>query len=83
MDDVIFDYTLLRSRIKKIVGTQEKFAKRIGLGRVSISQRLNNQIDFSANEMLCTAQVLQFPVSEIPTYFFDQKVQKSELDEGV
>lgn len=76
--EVMFDYTKLRSRIKEVLGTQDQYAKALGLGRVSVSQSLNNQREFSAGEMLRTAQVLHFPVSEIPDYFFNQKVQKRE-----
>lgn len=76
--EVVFNYDRLRNRIKEIVGTQDKFAKEIGLGRVSVSQSLNNQREFSAGEMFRAAQVLQFPTAEIPTYFFEEEVQKHE-----
>lgn len=76
--EIVFNYDRLRNRIKEIVGTQEKFAKEIGLGRVSVSQSLNNQREFSAGEMFKAAQVLRFPTAEIPAYFFQEKVQKHE-----
>lgn len=76
--EIVFNYDRLRNRIKEIVGTQDKFAKEIGLGRVSVSQSLNNQREFSAGEMFKAAQVLQFPTEEIPAYFFEEKVQKNE-----
>ena len=74
----MFDYTTLRRRITEDFGTQDQSAKALGLGRVSVSQSLNNQREFSAGEMLRTAQVLHFSVSEIPDYFFNQEVQKHE-----
>lgn len=40
--DVVFNYDKLRGRIKERLGTQDRFAKAIGLGRVSVSQSLNN-----------------------------------------
>ena len=76
--EVMFDYTKLRNRIKEVLGTQDQYAKARGLGRESVSQSLNNQREFSAGEMLRTAQVLHFSVSEIPDYFFNQEVQKHE-----
>lgn len=76
--EVVFNYDRLRSRIKEIVGTQDKFAKEIGLGRVSVSQSLNNQREFSAGEMFKAAQVLRFSTAEIPAYFFEEVVQKGE-----
>ena len=69
--EVMFDYTKLRSRIKEVFGTQDQYAKALGLGRVSVSQSLNNQREFSAGE-------IHFSVSEIPDYFFSQEVQKHE-----
>lgn len=79
--ELVFNYDKLRNRIKEILGTQDRFAKEIGLGRVSVSQSLNNQREFSAGEMLRAAQVLQFSTEEIPSYFFDEIVQKHELFE--
>lgn len=76
--DVVFNYDKLRGRIKERLGTQDRFAKEIGIGRVSLSQRLNNQLEFSAGEMLKSAQVLEFPLMDIPIYFFTEEVQKHE-----
>ena len=78
MNEVQFDYSRLRGRIKEICGTQEAYADRISLGRVSVSQRLNNVLEFSQLEMLKSADVLGFSASEIPAYFFVPKVQKRE-----
>ena len=76
--DVVFNYDKLRGRMKERLGTQDRFAKAIGLGRVSVSQSLNNQREFSAGAMLKSAQVLEFPLAEIPNYFFAEVVQKHE-----
>ena len=37
-----WDYSKLRGKIREVCGTQDAFADRIGIGRVSLSQRLNN-----------------------------------------
>jgi hypothetical protein len=78
MKDPVFDYARLRGRIKEVFGTQDAFADAIGLGRVSVSQRLNNQLEFSQQEMFRSADVLGFSRGEIPEYFFTEKVQKRE-----
>lgn len=80
--DVVFNYDKLRQKIKERLGTQDRFAKEIGLGRVSVSQSLNNQREFSAGEMFKSAQVLGFSIAEIPVYFFTEEVQKHEQLEG-
>ena len=78
MADVQFDYSRLKGRIVEVFGTQDAFAEAIKLGRVSVSQRLNNKLEFSQGEMLRSAEALSFPLSEISSYFFTEKVQKSE-----
>lgn len=78
MSDVQFDYSRLKGRIVEVFGTQDAFAEAIKLGRVSVSQRLNNKLEFSQGEILRSAEVLHFPLSQISDYFFTEKVQKHE-----
>lgn len=74
-----FDYSKLKGRIKEKCGTQDKFAKRMVMGRVSLSQRLNNYLDWSRCEMKTACEVLDLDIDEIPIYFFTPEVQKHEL----
>ncbi len=73
-----FNYNKLRGRIKEVCGTQENFARMLGLSRTSLSQRLNNASDFTNSEILKSCEVLRIDTDEIPAYFFTLKVQKSE-----
>ena len=66
----MFDYSKLRGRIKEKFGTQDRFANALGIGRVSLSQRLNNSLGFSQEEILRAAELLEIPTEEIPAYFF-------------
>lgn len=66
----VFDYSKLRGRIKERFGTQDRFAAALGIGRVSLSQRLNNSLGFSQEEILRAAELLGIPTEEIPAYFF-------------
>jgi transcriptional regulator with XRE-family HTH domain len=75
---VRFNYSKLRGRIKEICGTEQEFARRIKIGRVSLSKRLNNEIDFSRKEMLAAAKVLEFDYGDLTAYFFTEEVQKHE-----
>ncbi|MDO4729559.1 MAG: DUF739 family protein [Bacteroidota bacterium] len=68
--EVLFDYSKLRGRIKEKFGTEGDFSSALGMGRVSLSQRLNNILEFSSKEMLLCSKLLDFPVTEIPAYFF-------------
>ncbi len=69
-----YNYGKLRGRIKEICGTQDSFANRLGMGRVSLSQRLNNQLEFSQAEILKSCDILEIDREEIPAYFFVLKV---------
>ena len=69
-----WDYNKLRGRIREICGTESEFAQRIGIGRVSLSQRLNNSLEFSQDEIFRSCDVLNIDRSEIPKYFFTPEV---------
>lgn len=73
-----FEYSELIRLIKYKFGTQDNFAKALGLGRVSLSQRLNNKLEFSQDEILKAANLLELPKESIPRYFFKEKIQKHE-----
>lgn len=73
-----FDYTKLRERFKDYGYTQATLSKALGMGRVSLNQRLNNILEFSNNEIFQCCELLEIDNSEIPEYFFTEKVQKSE-----
>ena len=78
MQELIFDYSKLRGRIREICKTQEIYAEKIGISYVSLSKRLNNQLEFSSSEIYNSCDVLEIPVNQIPDYFFTLEVQKSE-----
>lgn len=73
-----FDYSKLRGRIREKYGTEQKFAAAMGIGRVSLSSKLNNESDFTRKQMLRAAEVLDLDATQIPEYFFTAVVQKGE-----
>lgn len=83
MSDLVFDYNKLRGKIREKCYTQEEFAKQIGIGYVSLSKRLNNQLEFSSSEIFKSCNVLGIPADEISAYFFTPEVQKNEHSEAV
>ena len=70
----MFDYSKLRGRIKEKMDSQDALASAIGIGRVSLSKRLNNKLEFSQNEIKAAAVALEIDANEIPSYFFTEKV---------
>ena len=65
-----WDYSKLRGKIKEICGTQDVFALKLGIGRVSLSQRLNNQLEFSQEEIFKACDILSIKSEDISSYFF-------------
>ena len=69
-----WNYDKLRGKIKEKCGTQDVFAEKLGIGRVSLSQRLNNQLEFTQKEMYAAVGILGIDAKDISDYFFVQKV---------
>lgn len=68
------NYAKLRGRIREIFGTQEAFAKAIGLSKSGVSMRLNGKVNWTAEEIERAKEALDFSAEEIGTYFFTRKV---------
>lgn len=77
-DILEFDYSKLRGRIKEVCGTQCQFAEAIGMGRVSLSMRLCNRLEFTQEEMRKACAVLKIQPDRMPEYFFVEKVSKTK-----
>ena len=67
-----YDYRKLRGRIKEKFGTQAEFSKRLGISEVSVSNKLNNVVDWGQEEMEHAISVL-----DIHAYFFTHIVEKN------
>lgn len=65
-----WNYNKLRGKIREVCGTQDVFAEKLGMGRVSLSQRLNNILEFSQQEIYKACEILGIPMCEITIYFF-------------
>lgn len=64
------DYSKLRGRIREVFGSQEAFAKAIGISACSVSQKLNGRVEWTTQEIRKACEVLGIPAAEIPQYFF-------------
>lgn len=72
-----YDYSKLNGRIVEKCGTQAVFADRMGLSERTVSLKLNNKVAWKQPEMQKAAVILEFPETEIQTYFFTTKVQNN------
>lgn len=69
-----FDYSKLRGKIKEVFSTQENFGKAMDLSTVSISNKLNNKVEWSQHEINKASRILNIPDEEVTAYFFTEKV---------
>ena len=63
-------YAKLRGRIKEVFGSQDAFAKEIGLDSSSVSAKLNNKTEWTRKQIIDAAVALKLSVDDIPDYFF-------------
>lgn len=72
-----FDFSRLRGRIVEKFGSCDRFAAAMGHSKVWMSSRLNNVVQWRAEEMREAAALLEIPAEEIPAYFLTPKVPLS------
>lgn len=76
-------YAKLRGKIKEVYGTQDAFAKAMGMSTVSLSQRLRGKLEWKTSEIAKACELLSVPLEDNATYFFARKVQISEHSEVI
>lgn len=77
-EDIIFDFSRLKGRIKEIYGTQSSFAIAMLMNEATLSNKLNNNVEFSPKEIVRALLLLNISFDEVKEYFFTLKVQKTE-----
>lgn len=71
-----FNYSKLKGKIKEVFGTQESFANAMEVSATSISDKLNNKVQFKQKEIDKACVLLKIESAEISTYFFTAKVKQ-------
>ena len=71
-----YDYSKLLGRIVEKVGTQSKFADKMGLSERTVSLKLNGRVEWKQGEISSACQILDIQDVEIPAYFFALGVQR-------
>lgn len=77
-EDIVFDFSKLRGRIKEIYGTQTAFAVAMLMNEATLSNKLNNNVEFSPKEIIRACLLLSIELKDVNVYFFTLKVQKNE-----
>lgn len=68
-----FNYNKLRGVITEKCRTQTAFAQAMGRSHASISDKLNNKVQWTQAEIFKACEVLGIPENEITIYFFTPK----------
>ena len=63
-------YGALREKIRAKFGTIGAFADAMGKDRSTVSQKLNGLVSWTQDEMEAASELLEFPKTDIPKYFF-------------
>lgn len=77
-EDIAFDFSKLRGKIKEVFRTQNAFAERMNMNEATLSNKLNNNVEFSPKEIVRACCLLKIAFEEIKLYFFTLKVQEVE-----
>ena len=70
-----FNYNKLRGKIVEVFGTQDNFAKKLGISTNALSRKLNNKISLSQKEVIQWAELLGICEKDYKAYFFTIEVQ--------
>lgn len=72
----VFDYDLLRGRIRTICGTEIEFANKMGFSQNTLTRKFDKD-GFGQLEIDRACAILFIHPDEIKTYFFTKKVEKN------
>ena len=64
------DYSILRGRIKEKLKNEYVLAKELKCSKATLSKKLNNETDFTQDEIEKVCRFLEIDRKEIPSYFF-------------
>ena len=78
MENIEFDLSKLRGRIREILGSEQEYQRKMGFSNFKRDHRLNGKSYFSQDEIQLTCKLLSIEPNEIPEYFFKIKVRKTE-----
>jgi len=75
---IAYDYSKLRGRIREVFHTETRFARELGISKVSLSGKLNGRQNFTLNEISKMSQIFNLKEKEMFEYFFHLKTNRKE-----
>lgn len=79
---VTFNYDKLSGRIVEMFGTRCKFAAEMDCSERTLSLKMNGKRPWTQSDIFKAVKLLKLKESDIPIYFFNEKVQKIERSDG-
>lgn len=73
-----FSYNKLLGKMCEENETQETLAKKIKISKHSLNRKLKGKSYFRQQEICMICKLLNLEFKNIPLYFFNEKVQKTE-----
>lgn len=75
--EIKFDFSKLKGKIKEVFNTQAIFANKMNMNESTLSNKLNNNVEFSSKEIINSCVLLNIPFDKVDEYFFTILVQKT------
>ena len=69
-----YDYRKLLGKMREQKVTQEVLAEKVGISATSMNLSLNNKLYFIQEYILLICESLDFSLSDIPNYFFNNEL---------
>lgn len=72
-----YDYSKLKGRLREKDLTYKSLASILNISKTSVSERMNNNAQFTQEQIDKTIIAIDIPNDQIDDYFFTHKVQKN------
>ena len=73
-NSIAFNYSKLDGRITERFGTRGNFAEAMGYSKRTVSFKMNGKVDWTQPDIIKACSLLGIKKTEIPLYFFAEKV---------
>lgn len=74
---MVYDYSKLRGLIREKLGSEKVLAEKIKRDRSTLSQKMNNRVDFTSEEIFKISHILGISDNQIGLYFLLKKLRNS------
>lgn len=69
-----FNYNLLNNRIAQVCGSQQEFARRLGISFEELQERMCSDLGLFTDDVKKGVEILSIPLDEASQYFFNTRM---------